>query len=76
MLSTSPVKSSSKASDYFFSQDEYYFQDSIEQSWAGKGAAQLGLEGDVEIEQFCELLDGKLVNGQQLGRMDGGQLDI
>lgn len=76
MLSTKNIKSSDDAKHYFFEQDNYYTKDSDEakktSSWAGKGAASLGLSGAVDKELFQSLLEGKLPNGQQLGKKEEG----
>ena len=74
MLSTSPIKNNQNATQYFFSHDEYYFQDSMEQAWYGKGAEALELGKNIAQEKFSQLLAGKLPNGQQLGRIDSGQI--
>ncbi|AEA65432.1 MobF family relaxase (plasmid) [Burkholderia gladioli] len=55
---------------HYFSKDNYYTtEEGLEHSgWFGKGAAALGLNGQVERDAFFKLLSGQ-VNGQQLGRV-------
>jgi conjugative relaxase-like TrwC/TraI family protein len=52
----------------YYTVGDYYTKGSDEQSeWAGKVAAELGLEGPVDPTMFKELLEGR-VAGRQLGR--------
>lgn len=76
MLSTSEIKNVGQASHYFAAKDNYYSQEEgIQKSeWWGKGAVKLNLEGTVESDQFTALLQGKLPNGEQLGKMVDGEL--
>lgn len=69
MLSLHNVGSAGQALHYF-SKDNYYTTDQgLEHSaWFGKGAAALGLSGQVDRDQFFKLLSGR-VGGQQLGRV-------
>lgn len=68
MLSLSVISSSSAASSYF-EKDDYYVRDGGQPSaWHGKGAEALGLSGPVDRETFQGALEGKLPNGEQLGR--------
>jgi len=68
MISMHNVGSAGQALHYF-SADNYYTKDEgLEHSeWFGKGAAQLGLSGQVEQQALLELLGGK-VDGQDLGK--------
>ncbi|MDH5727407.1 MAG: conjugative relaxase [Gammaproteobacteria bacterium] len=61
--------------DLYFTKDNYYTkEEGIEHSaWLGEGARYLGLEGRVDPELFNELLGG-LVEGQQLGRIEKGEI--
>ena len=43
-------------------------------TWFGKGAASVGLEGDVDPDDFKSVLDGRLPNGVVLGTMKDGKL--
>jgi conjugative relaxase-like TrwC/TraI family protein len=73
MLSLANLSSSSAASSYY-EKDAYYTKDSKEHQeashWFGEGAKKLGLEGNVEKEEFKNILEGKLPNGQNLGRQE------
>lgn len=63
----SAISSSAQASSYYEA-DDYYAGDGLSPSeWQGAGAQALGLSGEVERDQFRDLLDGKLPDGQQLG---------
>lgn len=76
MLSIANLSSSGAASSYY-ELDDYYAKDSEEHkslsSWHGKGATSLGLKGQVEPSSFKAILDGKLPNGQSLGRIENGE---
>src|SRR5579885_891916 len=76
MLSTSIIKNVDQASHYFSQRDNYYTrEEGLEQSeWWGKGAEKLNLSGFVADKQFTELLQGKLPNGEQLGKMVNGEI--
>ncbi len=69
MLSLHNVGSAGQALHYF-SKDNYYTTDQgLEHSaWFGKGAAALGLNGQVDRDGFFKLLSGR-VGTQQLGRV-------
>ncbi|ONT20507.1 AAA family ATPase, partial [Burkholderia cenocepacia] len=69
MMSMHNVGSASQALHYF-SKDNYYTTDQgLEHSaWFGKGAATLGLNGQVDRNVFFKLLSGQ-VGDQQLGRV-------
>lgn len=70
MLSLYPLKNAKEAGHYYMEQDNYYLseKDPLEISyWEGKGAATLGLSGAVKPEDFLNMLEGKLPNGEVLG---------
>lgn len=68
----SAISSSIQASSYYEA-DDYYAGDGLSPSeWQGAGADALGLSGEVERDQFHEMLDGKLPNGQELGTIREG----
>lgn len=71
MLSIKPVKSAAGASHYYSAQDNYYLSDQGElehaTAWYGKGAATLGLSGQVNTLLFLQLLEGRLPSSEQLG---------
>lgn len=68
----SAISSSAQASSYYEA-DDYYAGDGLSPSeWQGAGAQALGLSGEVERDQFRDMLDGKLPDGQQLGTIRDG----
>lgn len=70
----SALGSSAQASSYYEA-DDYYAGDGLSPSeWQGAGADALGLSGEVERDQFREMLDGKMPGGQQLGTFRGGEV--
>jgi conjugative relaxase-like TrwC/TraI family protein len=70
----SAISSSAQASSYYEA-DDYYAGDGLSPSeWQGAGADALGLSGEVERDQFREMLDGKMPNGQQLGTVRDGAI--
>jgi conjugative relaxase-like TrwC/TraI family protein len=77
MLSVKTLASSKATSDYF--KENYYTskapKNSLEPAgvWAGKGAAILGLSGQVQRETFEALLEGHLPKGQRLGVQKEGE---
>lgn len=74
VASVSALTSSAQASSYYEA-DDYYAEGGLSPSeWQGKGAKELGLSGDVDRDQFRELLDGK-IGEQQLGTVRDGQLE-
>lgn len=73
MLSVSTIKSASKAGAYYTAEDNYYFLGEQATEWYGTGAESLGLSGPVNKDVFTELLEGKLPDGTDLTRMEGGE---
>ena len=74
VASVSALTSSAQASSYYEA-DDYYADGGLSPSeWSGKGAEELGLAGDVDRDQFRELLDGK-IGDQQLGTFRDRQLE-
>lgn len=74
VASVSALTSSAQAASYYEA-DDYYAEGGLSPSqWQGKGAEALGLSGEVDRDQFRDLLEGK-VGGQQLGRhtIDSGR---
>ncbi len=70
----SALGSSAQASSYYEA-DDYYAGDGLSPSeWQGAGADALGLSGEVERDQFREMLDGKMPDGQQLGTVRDGEV--
>jgi len=76
MLSTSIIKNVDQAAHYFSKQDNYYTrEEGFEQSeWFGRGAEKLNLYGKVDDKTFTELLQGKLHNGEQIGKIEDGKI--
>lgn len=75
VASVSALTSSGQAASYYESAGEYYAEDGQSPSeWQGKGAEALGLAGDVDRDQFRDLLDGKVAD-QQLGTTRHGKLE-
>ncbi|ECD2402244.1 conjugative transfer relaxase/helicase TraI [Salmonella enterica subsp. enterica serovar Newport] len=73
MMSIAQVRSAGSAAGYYSDRDNYYVLGSMEERWAGKGAEQLGLQGDVDKEVFTRVLEGRLPDGADLSRQqDGG----
>lgn len=72
MISVAAVGSASDAAAYY-AQDNYYTADQAEgaSAWAGEGAAELGLSGPVDAEQFEKVLAGDLPNGVVLDAKRG-----
>ena len=62
---------------HYYERDGYYAKDSPEHragsAWAGRGAAELGLQGQVEPDTFSQVLAGEVPDGsgQRLGRRIG-----
>ena len=74
VASVSALTNSRQAASYYEA-DDYYAGDGLSPSdWQGKGAEALGLSGDVDRDQFRDLLDGKVVD-QQLGTTRDGKLE-
>lgn len=71
MLSIQPLKSASGAANYYLNVINYYANDSKSIRWLGEGAKALGIQGaPVAKELMHALLEGKLPDGTQLGRID------
>ncbi|MFT3792405.1 MAG: MobF family relaxase [Rudaea sp.] len=74
VASVSALTSSAQAASYYEA-DDYYSEGGLSPSeWQGTGAEALGLSGEVDRDQFRDLLDGK-VAGEQLGTFRDGQLE-
>ncbi|MDB5978338.1 MAG: conjugative relaxase domain protein [Nevskia sp.] len=74
MLSIALINSSAAAVAYF-EKDDYYTKGEGEGAWYGKGAEALGLAGGVTREAFTDILEGRLPDGTNLGRMRNGELE-
>jgi conjugative relaxase-like TrwC/TraI family protein len=74
VASVSALTSSAQASSYYEA-DDYYSEGGLSPSeWQGAGAEALGLSGEVDRDQFRDLLDGR-IGEQQLGTFRDGQLE-
>jgi len=71
MVSINPITSPGQAAAYF-RRDDYYLRDKEESpsAWHGKGAAVLGLSGEVHRDPFTKVLEGRLPSGDTLGRIN------
>ena len=73
VVSIGAIASSAQGAGYY-EKDGYYAKDDPEHraasAWAGKGAAELGLNGPVDADVFRAVLEGKVPDGSglQLGR--------
>ena len=78
MLSTQPLENTAQAGHYFFGHDNYYTEEQTlakeRSQWWGKGAEALDLTDTVDTQIFTELLRGTLLDGQQLGKQEGGTI--
>ncbi|MDE0001399.1 MAG: conjugative relaxase [Rhodospirillaceae bacterium] len=76
IASIGAVASPSQGASYY-ERDGYYAKDSAEHragsAWAGRGAAELGLQGQVDPDSFSQVLAGEVPDGsgQRLGRRIG-----
>lgn len=71
MLSVASIRSASGAANYFAKDDYYTLEGSSEVSaWAGEGAGELGLEGEVTKESFEAILNGHLPEGSAAGQVE------
>lgn len=74
MLSISNVKNAAQAASYYEQADDYYSESgSAPTEWHGKGAEALGLAGEVDSDQFQQLLKGVLPDGQKMAAGSGGK---
>lgn len=74
VASVSALTNSAQASSYYEA-DDYYAEGGLSPSeWQGAGAEALGLSGEVDRDQFRDLLDGK-IGKQQLGTYRDGRLE-
>lgn len=77
MLSIANISSANAATNYY-EKDNYYAKDDPEHKhnseWYGKGAAKLKLEGQVNKEDFQNVLKGELPNGVVLGRKENDEI--
>ena len=74
VASVSALSSAGQAASYYEA-DDYYAEGGMAPSeWFGEAAEKLSLSGEVDREQFAELLKGR-VAGQQLGTTRDGKVE-
>ena len=74
VASVSALTSAGQAASYYEA-DDYYAEGGLAPSeWFGEAASALGLEGEVDREQFAALLEGQ-VGGKQLGTTRDGKTE-
>lgn len=66
MLSIANVGGGRDAGRYYEKADDYYTKDRSPSEWQGKAAEALNLQGDVKLEDFQNLLEGDLPNGEKI----------
>lgn len=72
-MSLSAVRSARAAAAYYAEVDDYYKEgDRAPTHWRGRGAEALSLHGNVQTRDATMLLDGRLPNGEVLGRNGAG----
>ena len=71
VASISALSSSGQAASYYEADDYYTGDDMAPSAWEGQAAADLGLSGEVDRDDFRALLDGR-VAGEQLGTVRDG----
>ncbi len=66
MLSIANVGGGRDAGRYYEKADDYYTKDRSPSEWQGKAAEALNLQGEVKLEDFQNLLEGNLPNGEKI----------
>lgn len=74
MLSIAGVASAGAASSYY-TKDNYYTADAAQEAsaWAGEGADTAGLVGEVKLEDFKAILEGKMPEGTEIASGKDGK---
>ena len=73
MISMAAIGGAGAASSYYTTDNYYTDRDASEASaWAGQGAEYAGLSGPVEVDQFRDILEGKMPDGTVLQPGRGG----
>lgn len=68
MMSLQTISSPGGAGGYYSKADNYYFIGELMTQWHGKLAEEMGLSGNVDIERFTELLEGKISEDKVMGK--------
>ncbi|MCF8706977.1 MobF family relaxase [Rhizorhapis sp. SPR117] len=77
MLSVAAVRSASGAANYFARDDYYTVEGSSEiTAWAGEGASEIGLSGEVSKDAFEGVLNGILPGGEAIGRHENRRAGV
>lgn len=66
MLSIANIGGGRDAGRYYEKADDYYTKDRSPSEWQGKAAEALNLQGEVKLEDFQNLLEGNLPNGEKI----------
>ena len=59
MINVTKISSAGAAFDYYTERDDYYLSDKSSAEWHGRGAAALGLAGDIDPQNFHAVLTGR-----------------
>lgn len=73
MINLTGIKSAAQAASYYEADDYYSEAGEAPSRWLGAGAEALALRGPVDRADFQEMLNGRLPNGQELGRVHQGE---
>jgi conjugative relaxase-like TrwC/TraI family protein len=77
MLSVAAVRSASGAANYFAKDDYYTVEGSSEiSSWAGEGASEIGLAGEVSKDPFEAILNGILPSGEAVAQVENRRAGV
>ena len=74
VATVSALSSAGQASSYYEADDYYTGDEMAPSNWEGQAAADLGLSGEVDRDDFRALLDGR-VAGEQLGTLRDGKTE-
>jgi|GEM_PF-1186315 len=69
MLTIGKIETAGQAETYYFEhykKDDYYLNKDACGTWHGEGAAKLGLSGEIEDEDFKNIIRGKNTAGKQI----------
>ena len=69
MLTIGKIETAGQAETYYFEhykKDDYYLNKDACGTWHGEGAAKLGLSGEIEDEDFKNIIRGKILRENRL----------